>query len=594
MATEFYNKCIEECYSDQEQIKVLESGTHTIIKAGPGSGKTRVLTLKAAKLLFENVEKPRGVACITYTNKATQELKNRLNLYGIEYRKNLFIDTIHKFCINNILLPFSDLYSNKCDIQKCKIVKNLTKYYNEFFDHFSITDKSTKDSYKKFFKEYKYKQYKNKEKAKQSYEYYSNIFYNNNCLNFDLVLDIANEIIKDDYVCKCIEAKYPYILIDEYQDSSIAMHTLFKTLIDKTNIIFYIVGDPDQAIYGFTASSPEYYNELYGSEIFQKIEFHKNYRTQNNIFTVVKNFLTNTQQIAAVNTSTSCYYKKCSNLKEQIEYIISNILPKLDTKGIKRRDVCILYRDFHSENPIIEILNENNVKFVDSNKIYVDKDYNDSDLVTYIEDIVLWLLEKNKQDKELTFKQLFADYIRIFHKKKILSFDDKKELKVNLYKTLTDYSFDKNTKFLDFIAYINTQLNIEKLLEDNNPDEIEVLKSIIDKTAEHSIIQFAEFIESEDSVRLLSAHSSKGLEYKVVIIPDLEDGRYPSWWISSDNKNELDEERRLLFVATTRAKDYLFILYSGFYVYKGQRWNKGPSRYFNEIKSMFTDADNFS
>lgn len=593
MATEFYNKCIEECYSDQEQIKVLESDTNTIIKAGPGSGKTRVLTLKAAKLLFENVKKPRGVACITYTNKATQELKNRLNLYGIEYRKNLFIDTIHKFCINNILLPFSSLY-NECEIQKCKIIKNTTKYYNEFFDHFSITDKNIKDNYKKFFKEYKYKHYKNQKVANQSYEYYSSIFYNNNCLNFDLVLDIANEIIKDDYVCKCIEAKYPYILIDEYQDSSIAMHALFKTLIDKTNIIFYIVGDPDQAIYGFTASSPEYYNELFESEIFQKIEFSKNYRTQNNIFTVVKNFLTNTQQIAAVNKNTSCYYKKCSNLKEQIEYIISTILSKLDNKGIKRRDICILYRDFHSENPIINILNENNVKFVDSNKVYVDKDYNDSDVVTFIEDIVLWLLGKSKQDKELTFKQLFADYIRIFYKKKILSYDDKKELKVSLYKILTDYSFNENTKFLDFITYINTQLNIEKLLEDNNPDEIEVLKSIMDKTVECSIIQFAEYIESEDSVRLLSAHSSKGLEYKVVIIPDLEDGRYPSWWISSNNKEELAEERRLLFVATTRAKDYLFILYSGFYISKGRRWDKGPSRYFNEIKSMFTDADNFA
>lgn len=592
MATEFYNKCLEECYSDQEQIKVLESNTHTIIKAGPGSGKTRVLTLKAAKLLFEYIEKPRGVACITYTNKATQELKNRLNLYGIEYRKNLFIDTIHKFCINNILMPFSSFYS-ECDISKCKILKNTTKYLNNYFEHFSITDKKVKESHKKFFKEYKYKQYKNQEKAKQLYEYYSSIFYNNDCLNFDLVLDIANEIIKDDYVCKCIEAKFPYILIDEYQDSSIAMHTLFKTLIDKTNIIFYIVGDPDQAIYGFTASSPEYYKELYESEIFQKIEFHKNYRTQNNIFTVVKNFLNNTQQIAAVNTSTSCYYKKCSNLKEQIEYIISNILPKLENKGIKRSDICILYRDFHSENPIIEILNENNVKFVGNNKIYVDKDYNDSDLVIFIEDVVLWLLGKNKCDKELTFKQLFVDYIRIFHKKKILSYDDKKEYKINLYKILTNYSFNDNTKLLDFIKYINTQLNIKKLLENNNPEEIEVLKSVINKTVEYSIIQFSEFVESEEAIRLLSAHSSKGLEYKVVIIPDLEDGRYPSWWISSDNKDELDEERRLLFVATTRAKDYLFILYSGFYISNSRKWEKGPSRFFNEIKTLFSDCDNF-
>jgi DNA helicase-2/ATP-dependent DNA helicase PcrA len=593
MATEFYNKCIEECYLDQEQADVLESNTHTIIKAGPGSGKTRVLTLKAAKLLFENVDKPRGIACITYTNKATQELKNRLNLYGIEFRKNLFVDTIHKFCINNILLPFSSLYS-ECDIQKCKIIKNTTEYFNKFFNHFAITDTNSKDSCKKFFKEYKYKQYKDQERAKQLYEYYSNIFYSSNCLNFDLVLDIANEIIKDDYVCKCIEAKYPYILIDEYQDSSIAMHMLFKTLINKTNIVFYIVGDPNQAIYGFTTSSPKYFNELYDSKEFQKIKFNQNYRTQNNIFTVVKNLLTNTQQIAAINTNTSCYYKKCSNLKEQLEYIISKILPKLDNKGILRRDICILYRDFHSENPIIEILNEHNIKFVDNNKVYVGKDYNDSDLVIFIEDIVLWLLGKNKSDKDITFKQLFADYIRIFHKKKIISYNDKKELKINLYNILTNYSFNENTKFSDFIAYIKTQLNIEKLLEDNNPNELEVLKSIIDETIEYSIIQFSEYIESDDSVRLLSAHSSKGLEYKVVIIPDLEDGRYPSWWISSDNKNELDEERRLLFVATTRAKDYLFVLYSGFYVSNNKSWAKGPSRFFNEIKSMFIDADNFN
>ena len=591
MTTDFYNKCLEECYTDQEQAKVLDSNNHTIIKAGPGSGKTRVLTLKAAKLLFENIEIPRGIACITYTNKATQELKNRLNLYGIKSRKNLFVDTIHKFCINNILLPFSKLY-NDYDISSYKIIKNTTKYFDEFFEHFSITDKNAKDNYKKFFKEYKYKQYKNQEKAAQAYEYYSNIFYNNSCLNFDLVLDVANKIIQDDYVCKCLEAKYPYILIDEYQDSSIAMHTLFKTLMDKTNIIFYIVGDPNQAIYGFTASSPKYYKELFESEIFQKIEFNKNYRTQNNIFTVVKNFLTNTQQVVAINKNTSCYYKKCNNLEEQVGYIVSNILPKLYSKGILAKDICILYRDFISEIPIIEVLNKFNVNFVDNNKVYVDKEYNDSDLVAFIEDIVLWLLGKNKTDKEITYKQIFSDYIKLFHKKKIISYNDKNELKSNLYKILADYTFNNETKFSDFIKYLKEHVFIEKLLEDNNPDEIDVFKSIINKTECYSIAKFAECIESEDSIRLLSAHSSKGLEYKVVIIPDLEDGRYPSYK-SFNNNEKLEEERRLLFVATTRAKDYLFILYSGFYISNGRKWDNGPSRYFNEIKSMFTDADNF-
>ena len=158
---------------------------------------------------------------------------------------------------------------------------------------------------------------------------------------------------------------------------------------------------------------------------------------------------------------------------------------------------------------------------------------------------------------------------------------------------MADYTFNSETKFSNFIKYLKEQVFIEKLLEDNNPDEIDVFKSIINKTECYSIAKFAECIESEDSIRLLSAHSSKGLEYKVVIIPDLEDGRYPSYK-SFNNNEKLEEERRLLFVATTRAKDYLCISYSGFYISNGRKCHNGSSRYFNEIKSMFTDADNFT
>ena len=590
MTTEDYQKNLAECYLDNEQRIILESNANTIIKAGPGSGKTRVLTLKAAKLLLENIKMPRGLACITYTNKATQELKNRLNIYGIGYRKNLFIDTIHKFCMNNILYPFASIY-NKEQLLTYKIITTKSKtIMDKFYDDNSIP-KNNRSSWNIFFKEYRYTNYKKQQEAENWYNKYANTFYDKNCINFDLVMDECYELLQNNYICKCIESKYPYILIDEYQDSSLAMHSLFKILMEKTNIVFYIVGDPNQSIYSFTASSPKYYNELYKTGNFNKIELKKNYRTHNNIFSIVKNFLLKNDTIPAINTNTNCYFKKCSNLNSQIEYIASNILPKLISKGILPKDICILYRDYHTENVIIDVLTKNNISFTNNNKIYVSKDYNDSELVIFIEDLILWLLNKNKNDKDLTYKGLFSDYLKILYKNKILSNETKKELKVNLYKKLIIYQNSHETLLKDFINYLNDNINLKNLIELNNKDELDAYKSIYEKIQDYTLEQFADVIESENAIRILSAHSSKGLEYKAVIIPDLEDGRYPTW--SAESEEALNEEKRLLFVATTRAKEYLFILASGFYTSYGKQFNKGISRFFNDIKSMFLDCDNF-
>ena len=382
-----------------------------------------------------------------------------------------------------------------------------------------------------------------------------------------------------------------YILIDEYQDSSIAMHSLFKRLMEKTNIIFYIVGDPNQSIYSFSASSPEYFNKLYNSEAFEKIELKKNYRTKNNLFSITKRFLFKTEDIPAVNLNTNCYFKKCENLQEQIRYISSDILPKLLSKGILPKDICILYRDYHTEEVIIDVLTQENIDFTDNNKIYVNKDYADSDLVIFIENIILWSLGRNKQDEDLSYKNLFLEYLRILYRGKILSEDIQKELKTNFYRILISFKYTDETLLKDFLDYLNDNLNIAGLLSKNNPDEIEVYNDIYKKTISYSINHFANIIESENSIRILSAHSSKGLEYKAVIIPDLEDGRYPNWRTQS---GDMEEEKRLLFVATTRAKEYLFILASGFYINnKGIRFNQGISRFFNEIKQNFADCDDF-
>ncbi len=588
MTTEDYQKNIAESYLDNEQRIILESNSNTIIKAGPGSGKTRVLTLKAAKLLLENIKIPRGLACITYTNKAANELKYRLNKYGIKKQKNLFVNTIHQFCMNNILYPFANLY-NKDSLIKYKIAPKSNKLISQILNQISYEDQN---AYKILFKEYKYKKYDDQQAiVDEWYKKYLETFYSNNLTNFDLIIDESFDLLENDYICKCIEAKFPYILIDEYQDSSIAMHSLFQKLMKKTNIIFYIVGDPNQSIYSFSASSPEYFNELYASETFEKIELKKNYRTKNDLFSIAKRFLFKIEDIPSVNLNTNCYFKKCDSLQEQIKYISSDILPKLLSKGLLPKDICILYRDYLAENIIVDVLTQENIDFTDNNKIYVKKDFSDSDLVIFIEHAVLWCLGKNKQDEDLSYKNLFFEYLRILYRGKILSEDTQKILKINLYKILTSFKYADETLLKDFLDYLNDNLNIVELLKMNNPDEIDAYNDIYEKTISYSINYFANAIESENSIRILSAHSSKGLEYKAVIIPDLEDGRYPDWRTQNE---DIDEEKRLLFVATTRAKEYLFILASGFYINnKGTRFEQGISRFFNDIKQYFADCDDF-
>ena len=533
MTTEDYKREIAESYLDNEQRIVLESNSNTIIKAGPGSGKTRILTLKAAKLLLENVKVPRGLACITYTNKAANELKHRLNKYGIKKQKNLFVNTIHQFCMNNILYPFAKLY-NKDSLTKYKIAPKSCKLINQLLNEIPYEEQNT---YKILFKEYKYKNYDNQQDVVDEwYKVYLETFYNNNLTNFDLIIDECFDLLENDYICKCIEAKFPYILIDEYQDSSIAMHSLFQRLKEKTNIIFYIVGDPNQSIYSFSASSPKYFNELYTSETFEKIELKKNYRTKNDLFSIAKRFLFKIEDIPSVNLNTNCYFKKCNSLQEQIKYISSDIIPKLLSKGLLPKDICILYRDYLTENIIIDVLTQENIDFTDNNKIYVNKDYCDSDWVIFIEHVVLWCLGRNKQDEDLSYKNLFFEYLRILYRGKILSEDTQKKLKINLYKTLTSFKYANETLLKDFLDYLNDNLNIVELLKMNNVDEINAYNDIYEKTISYSINYFANAIESENSIRILSTHSSKGLEYKAVIIPDLEDGRYPDWRTQDESK----------------------------------------------------------
>ena len=197
MATSEYNKDIKECYSDEDQKKILDNNLNTIVKAGPGTGKTRILTLKAAKLLLETIKYPRGLACITYTNKAANELKYRLNKYGVKKTKNLFVNTIHQFCMNNILYPFAILY-NKDSLIKYKIAPKSSNLINQLLNQIPY---EKQNAYKILFKEYKYKNYNSQQVlADEWYKKYSANFYDNNLTNFDLIIDECFDLLENDYI----------------------------------------------------------------------------------------------------------------------------------------------------------------------------------------------------------------------------------------------------------------------------------------------------------------------------------------------------------------------------------------------------------
>ena len=454
----YFLEKLKQIKEDDLQYQAYKSEHSTVVIAGPGSGKTTVLTLKIMRLLNQSINKPRGLSCLTYNNEAVREFKDKLDLMGYKKRQNVFLGTVHSFCIAEILNIFGKIYNYNITYP-IKIISNNEK--QQLFE----TIKKEQGYESKAFKKDDMDRVRNlkitgksrvivtidRDILKVANEYEDRIE-KMGLMDYESIINYSTRLIQEqEYVRKCLSAKFPWILIDEYQDLGKPLHEMILCLLEYTDINIFAVGDPDQSIYSFSGAMPNYLLELRNKENIKVIELKNNYRSNQDIINgseIVLNRRRNYNAVTRKDEKAQFYFITCEeDMKQQYEYCVKRIIPFYQKQNLGLEEIAILVGNKYEANEMGMYCLQNNIPYYISKHIF-DR----TDTVKWIEKMSSWIVDKTKE----SFEEIEAFYERLLlsqQEKNFFSESEVLENKKNLYEILVK-SKDKKNNLKEWIEYI--------------------------------------------------------------------------------------------------------------------------------------------
>lgn len=595
---DYYEKMLERISSDEFQKAAYDTDDSTVVIAGPGSGKTTILTLKIMKLLNGRIKEPQGLACLTFSNEAAREFKERLEKLGYKKRKNVFLGTVHSFCISEILGNFAELYD--CGIpMPIKIVPDKKK--RELF--LQAKEKVGENPYLKIEAMNKQRSLQipgsseveviENEDAKNVAAEYERLLFEAGYIDFESVIIISTKLIQEhEYVRACLSAKYPWLVIDEYQDLGKPLHEMVLSLFNQTDTKIFAVGDPDQSIYKFSGAIPDYLMELYDRDDVISIELKNNYRSNQDIvdgsetvLSIPRNYHAATRQ----DEQAEYLFIECNmGLEDQYKYFLENIVPECVKSDIPLEEIAVLLGKRDECTALaIECIKYDIPYYISTHT------FNRTDFVKWLEDCAFWV----NDNTAVFFNDIYNYWKSIVLMKKEDSYISEKEdleKRKQLLEILTK-SADYKSSLKEWLRYIYKALDVVSLLKDleQMPDELDNLKKLYtevsdDKYKNYDTSQFSKLGKPENQITISTRHSSKGLEFEVVVLMGMEEENFPSWFVlQSDDPKDLEECNRMCFVCVSRAKRVCILMRSKQYTINGRSHTFVKpfvaSRYWNQL-----------
>ena len=621
---------IEKLNNEQKKAATFKDGPCLVI-AGAGSGKTKVLTTRIANLI-ENGVKPYNILAITFTNKAAGEMRERVN--NIINAHDAFIGTFHSFGLkiireNSALFNLTSAFTLIDTEDQTSIIKKIMKDIN-------ITDKMISPAFIKskisFIKNNMLSDSEianfliseNEKIAVKIYYEYEKILKRNNTLDFDDLLKKPVELFNSNKeVLEKYQDKFKYILIDEYQDTNEVQYKLVK-LLSKKYLNLFVVGDPSQSIYAFRGAN--YQNILNFEKDFKGctvIKLPQNYRSTQTILDAANEVISHNKQrkdldlFSDLGQGVKIKYIRTFNDSMENKRVVDEI-QKLYEEGYNRKDMAIFYRTTAQSRSIEDALVKANIPYKVFGSFYFYKRKEIKDLLAYLKLIAnpsddvslervinepkrkigdktienlrekarslnISMFEAIDSGKELEFKNLILNLIEISKDTSITGLIDKT---LELSKMKETYENDKS---------LESDIRLENLMEFRSVSETYEKETgnvnLSDFLMEVSLVSdAAEYSTDADAVTLMTVHSAKGLEFKVVFIIGLEENIMPISKALYDDE-ELEEERRLMYVAITRAKEKLYLLNAGRRMLYGNMQMNPPSRFISEISDNLLDKE---
>lgn len=630
-----------EKLNDKQREAASQIDGSILILAGAGSGKTRTITYRIAHMI-ENVGiSPYSILAVTFTNKAAKEMRERVEELVGDIAKACTISTFHSFGMRLLRMYGKEVGYNSSftiydtDDQK-RIVKAILKGQNLSINGVKLTERDLVSMISKIKEQIKtLDEYSvmNKQIV-EVYDKYNRALLESNAMDFSDILLNTYKLLQKPEILEKVQNKYKYIMIDEYQDTNNLQYKIIDLIARKSSNLC-VVGDENQSIYGFR-----------GANILNILNFETNYNNAK-IIKLEENYRSTTTILDAANelikNNKSSKDKKlwtqngkgdlikvlaCDNARDEVSRIIE-IIKKNHQNGIAYRDMTILYRtnaqsrlfeegflryniphkvfggiSFYSRAEIKDIIAYLSIIVNPQDELNLQRIINVpkrkvgekgiEKIITYARENNLNLLEALSHIKEISG-------LTVVGKEKLLEmYDIIKELKDLSYTETASYivqTLIDKIKYIDYIKenYSDAEARIENIDEFKN--SILELENVVGELRLNEYLENVSLIsatddleEKSDYVKLMTIHNSKGLEFPIVFLVGFENEIFPGSRAMFEEK-EMEEERRLCYVALTRAEKKLYLSHATIRFVYGQDRLSTPSVFLKEIPEKLLDID---
>ena len=621
---------------NEQQIAAVKCSIgNKLILAGAGSGKTRVLTCRVAELINKFQVRPSNILALTFTNKASNEMKQRLEKLLKISSQGLWFGTFHGICRRLLKIHWKEAGINEhftiLDSQdQLRIIKRIIKSKN--LDE-NLYDPKVLQSFINTQKD-KGRRYNNinndDDKYRDIFRDYDAACRQTNSVDFaDLILLTYEMFKNNDQVLAYYNKRFKNIMVDEFQDTNTLQFNLLK-LLNGTDGSLYAVGDDDQSIYGWRGARSK--NIKFFEDEFKEVELFKleqNYRSTNEILSVANSLIANNKERLGKNLWTDTekgnpvYLYEAYNGDDESNFIVEKIQEHVSNGG-KRSDIALLYRSNFLSRRLEEELNSRSIPYKIFGGFRFFERAEVKDVIAYLRlsvntsDDAAFERTVNNPPRGLGEKtiQVIRDYaksnslsmwesVNELDKTSITSMrainalngfvniinelvndSNNLDLKKLIEKTISLSTLTKYYESKKNEESLSKQENLEELLStaerfyQNNIDSEDILSEFLDNAA----LEAGEYQSKthEDPVQLMTIHSAKGLEFPIVFLTGMDEGIFPN-----ENRNLktgfLEEERRLCYVAITRAMQTLYITHANMRYMHGNNNFLIPSRFIGEI-----------
>jgi len=580
------------------QLAAYNSTGHCVVLAGPGSGKTKTLVLKLARILADDVRAPRGAACITYSQECARELSRRLERLGLREAPNLFIGTVHGFCLRHLLMPYGRLADLPAPFpltvatqrQSDQLLKrvgdrlfgarhpwkpiDLGRHRRSVLDRGSVA-------------------WREEQELAAWAEGYEAELRRAGLIDFDDMVVFGQRLVAEhDWVLPLVQAKFPVLAVDEYQDLGVALDRIVRRVAFEGGVRLFAVGDADQSIYGFAGADGALLLELAEREDVERVQLQLNYRSASRIVSASEMVLGERRGYRASDPSRQAviaFVPRNDGLEGQVTHAVTEIIPAALAAKPGRRigDIAILYKDYRAGNIVAESVTAAGYDYI---RVDTAAPYRKVALTSWIEDCAAWCAGGWREARPQLGGLL--DRWLGFHRTR-MPVAQARRAAHHLTEVLWSLRNDE-TLAREFVAAIRAAM-LDNLMaaEPGLADQCEQVErmsaalAVGGPLADLDLASLGGRDGSPLHLNLLTFHSAKGCEYDVVIMVGLDLGSLP--W-RGESPERLRESRRLFYVGLTRARDEVHMLYSGFVDTPRGRMYWGRSPFLDELEARMEEA----